>query len=118
VNNGSHRISVPVTLTGNNSIVVNDPLGTLTMDGSLTSTTGITKTGPGTLALTAVNSNLGPVTISAGTFSGNVASLKNSIANNGALVFDQPTDATYTGTVTGSGSITKTGLGRLTLAGI
>jgi autotransporter-associated beta strand protein len=117
-NNGSHRISAPVTLTGATSINVNNSSDTLTIDGALTSAAGLIKTGPGTLVLAAVSNGLGPVTISGGTLRGSVADLNNSIVNNGALVFDQPVDVTFGGTVTGTGGITKTGAGRMTLSGI
>lgn len=117
VNNGNHRISTPITLSGGNSIAVNNSQSTLTIDGAVTSTSGLTKTGPGTLVLTAVSNNLGPVTISGGTLRGSLADLNNSIVNNGALIFDQPTDVTFAGTVSGTGSITKTGSGRMTIPG-
>ena len=118
VNNGNHRISTPVSLTGANSISVINAQGTLTIDGALTSTSGLTKAGSGTLVLAAVSNSLGPVTIAGGTLRASVADLNNSIANNGALIFDQPNDVTFVGTVTGTGSITKAGAGRMTLSGI
>jgi hypothetical protein len=118
VGNGSHQITAPISFTNGKGIAVFDPLGTLTIDGAVTSPLGITKTGPGALALTSTSNSVGPIAISSGTLSGSVASLNNSIANNGSLVFDQGTDVTFSGTVTGNGTITKTGVGRMTLSGI
>jgi autotransporter-associated beta strand protein len=46
---------------------------------------------------------------------GSSASLGNSIANAGTLQFDQATDGTFTGAITGSGQLVKAGAGTLTL---
>jgi autotransporter-associated beta strand protein len=118
VTNGSHRISTPVTLTTSNIIAVNNASSTLTIDGAVTATSGITKNGAGTLVFTAVNNNTGPITINAGTVRGSLATLNNTITNNGSLILDQPTNVTFTGSITGTGAITKTGNGRFTLNNI
>jgi outer membrane autotransporter protein len=49
--------------------------------------------------------------------SGNTANLQGNIANNGAVVFNQPASGSYAGNMSGSGSLTKTGAGTLTLSG-
>ena len=53
--------------------------------------------------------------MNAGTLRGNTASLQGPIANNTTVVFDQATDGSYAGTVSGAGSLVKTGAGVLTL---
>ncbi len=118
VTNGNHRITTPITLTTSRIIGVDNAASTLTIDGSVTSTSGITKNGAGTLVFTAVTNSVGPITINAGTVRGSLANLNNTITNNGALILDQPTNTTYTGTISGTGAITKTGNGRITLTGI
>ncbi len=50
----------------------------------------------------------GGTTVSAGNLAGNAASLQDDILNNGALVFDQASDGTYAGDLSGTGMLTKT----------
>jgi autotransporter-associated beta strand protein len=82
--------------------------------------------GNGTLVLTGNNSfGGGDVTVSGGTLQGNVSSLggnggatsNTNITNNTTVVFDQATDATYAGTMSGSGVLVKQNAGTLTLSG-
>jgi fibronectin-binding autotransporter adhesin len=82
---------------------------------------GLTKTGAGRLSLTADNTYTGLTTISSGTLSigsgGTTGSVAGNITNNAALVFDRSDALTYSGTIGGSGGVTKQGVGALTLAG-
>lgn len=56
--------------------------------------------------------------IQAGTLVGSTKTLKGaSITNNAALVFDQGAEGTYAGVISGSGTLTKTGAGKLILTG-
>jgi len=55
--------------------------------------------------------------VSAGSLVGTTASLQGAITNNAAVTFDQSTDGTYSGAMSGSGSLSKTGIGRLSLSG-
>ncbi|WP_167671096.1 autotransporter domain-containing protein [Microvirga terricola] len=79
---------------------------------------GLTKLGAGTLTLSGANTYTGGTTISDGTLVANTASLKGSVLNNAVLVFNQPVDGTFSGNISGSGSLTKDGAGALTLTGI
>ena len=90
---------------------------TLTLQGPITGVGALTKVGAGTLILTGANSYGGGTTVEAGTVQGNTTSLQGAIVNNASVVFDQGTDGTYAGAMSGTGSLTKTGAGNLTLSG-
>lgn len=84
---------------------------------------GFTKTGAGTMTLTAASSYTGATTISAGTLQigngttdGNI-STSSGITNNGNLAYNLVGTHTYANAITGTGSLTKTGAGALTLSG-
>jgi autotransporter-associated beta strand protein len=58
-------------------------------------------------------------TISGGRLIGNTTSIQGSaITNNAALEFDQATNGTYAGVISGAGSLTKSGAGTVTLTGV
>jgi autotransporter-associated beta strand protein len=63
------------------------------------------------------NTYTGGTTISAGTLRGNTTSLRGSITNNAALVFDQTVNGAFEGQILGTGSLLKTSGGTLTLNG-
>ncbi|MBN7134991.1 hypothetical protein A7A76_09515 [Lysobacter enzymogenes] len=73
----------------------------------------------GTLAMAADYTGLtGTVTIDTGAIlRGSTATLPGTILDNGTLVFDQASDGTYAGSVTGTGTLAKRGAGTLILTG-
>ncbi|MFR0690795.1 autotransporter outer membrane beta-barrel domain-containing protein [Enterobacterales bacterium AE_CKDN230030158-1A_HGKHYDSX7] len=77
--------------------------------------------GSGTSILTGANSYTGGTTISAGTLQvGNnnfVGSIVGDVVNNSALIFARTNFLTYSGTISGSGSVTQAGGGTLILTG-
>jgi len=81
----------------------------------------LVKLGSGTLTLSADNGYDGATTISAGTLrlgsGGASGSVAGNIVNNGSLVFDRSDTPTFTGTISGSGSLTQQGTGTLVLTG-
>ncbi|WLH82387.1 autotransporter-associated beta strand repeat-containing protein [Pseudomonas sp. FP2338] len=101
-------LSGPLTLAGSNALALN---GVVSGSGSLV------KTGNGALLLTGANTYSGGTTLNGGTTTGNTNSLQGAIANNAALTFEQGTDGTYTGNLTGAGVLNKTGTGALLLTG-
>lgn len=73
----------------------------------------------GTTIFTGDNSYTGLTTIAGGATLqiGNGGSIASDVANNGALIFDRTGTLTYGGGISGSGTLTKTGAGTLTLKG-
>jgi fibronectin-binding autotransporter adhesin len=86
---------------------------------------GLTKTGLGTMTLTAANEYTGPTTISQGTLqigaggtAGSIAAAGAvSISNGAALVINRSDAITLSNSISGSGSLAKNGAGTLTLSG-
>ncbi|HWQ25913.1 MAG TPA: autotransporter-associated beta strand repeat-containing protein [Chlorobaculum sp.] len=94
----------------------------LTISGSGAATTGaLTKVGSGMLRLSGTNLYLGVTTISAGTLTvganGTTGSIAGDITNNASLWFYRSNAITYAGRISGTGTLTKLGLGTLTLTG-
>ncbi|MCA0248161.1 MAG: autotransporter-associated beta strand repeat-containing protein [Proteobacteria bacterium] len=101
----------------NNAAVVFDQATLGTYAGNMSGSGTLTKTGSGILVLSGGNSYGGGTTVSGGTLAGTTASLRGDILNDAAVVFDQGSDGTYAGAMTGSGTLTKIGSGTLTLTG-
>jgi fibronectin-binding autotransporter adhesin len=119
------------SLTSGNSsdlVIRADQAGdVLTLADAITSTTigGITKSGTGTLILTAANTYSGGTTIDAGTLQvgsgGTVGSINGTgpvaVYYGAALVFDNSSNTIFNGGVTGGGNLTQEGTGTLVLTG-
>ncbi len=105
---GSQTIAAPLMLASGANFA--PAAGTqLILSGAITGTGGLSLTDAGTLILSGTNSYSGGTTVSAGTLQGTTASLQGSITNNAALVFNQATDGTYAGTISGTGTVGKSG---------
>ena len=92
--------SIQGAVTNDAALIIDqDSDGTL---GSTMSGTGsFTKDGSGTVVLTGTNSYTGGTTVLDGSLVGTTASLQGDVANSGTVVFDQTTDGTYSGAVSG-----------------
>lgn len=101
---GAHAL----TLTGSHDFSI---------DSILSGTDSLTKNGSGITTLTGANSYSGGTTVGAGQLIGNSTSLQGSILNNATLTFDQGSNGTYSGIISGTGLFEKSGAGALTLAG-
>lgn len=82
----------------------------------------LTKTGAGKLTFTGINSYSGTTTISAGTLQigdgGTLGTISSAgVTNNAALVFNRSNDFTISNAISGTGTLTKSGAGVLTLSG-
>ncbi|OJU39626.1 MAG: hypothetical protein BGN99_20020, partial [Alphaproteobacteria bacterium 65-37] len=104
-----------VTL-GNNRLTVGAANNT-SFAGDIAGTGGLIKTGTGTLVLSGANTYSGGTTVNSGTLQGNTTSLRGNIVNDAAVAFSQGASGTYAGNMSGSGTLTKTGGGILTLSG-
>lgn len=91
--------------------------GSAELSGVLSGSGALTFNGAATTVLSGANTHSGGSTVASGTLQGDAASLQGDIVNNGAVVFNQMTNGTYAGSVTGTGSLTKNGAGTLTLSG-
>ena len=101
----------------NNATVVFDQATNGTYAGAMSGTGGLMKSGTGNVTLSGANSYSGGTTVAGGTLTGTTASLQGAIANNAAVVFDQSTNGTYAGIMSGTGGLTKSGTGNVTLSG-
>lgn len=88
-----------------------------TFAGNITGIGSLAKTGAGKLTLSGTNSYSTGTTVSAGTLQGTSRSLQGAISNNAALIFDQGFDGTYAGNMSGIGTLTKNGTGKVSLTG-
>jgi autotransporter-associated beta strand protein len=107
--------------SGTFGVDLNSRLGA-TLSNGISGSGNFTYNGPGLLTLAADSSYSGSTTISAGTLQvgngGTTGTLgAGNVANSGTLVFNRSDDSTYSGIISGSGAVTKSGIGRLSLSG-
>ncbi len=112
----------------NHGALVFNRAGNLTYSGEISGDGAVSQVGSGTLTLTTDHSTAAAVTIGTGStlqlgnggttgWIGGTVGYLGSIANNGALVYNRSNDVTYAGVVSGNGTLTQAGTGKLTLTG-
>ena len=117
VSAGSHTIACPLVLASNTNFA--SVSGTqLTLSGAISGSGCLTLTDAGMLILAGSNSYTGGTTISAGTLQAPAAGLQGSITNNATLLFNQTADDTFARTISGLGTVGKTGSAALTFSSI
>ena len=117
-NNGTATINGDIDLGGLTSIF-NIADGSSFVDMNITSIInngGINKTGAGLLQLLGANTYTNGTTITAGTLQGNTTSLQGNIIDNANLIFEQSSDGTFNGTLSGTGTMLKKGMAMLTFS--
>ena len=112
------------SITGNvvnNAALTFDRSDNITFGGTISGTGVLTQAGSGILTLTGNNTNTGGTTINAGTLqigAGGIAgSIVGNVADNGILAFDRSDPVTFSGVISGAGSVRELGTGTLTLTG-
>ncbi len=102
----------------NNAIIQFNQNGNGTYAAVITGTGSLLKTGTGNLGLTGLNNYSGGTTISEGKLFVTTASLPTgAVVNNATLQFNQTTTGSFTGTISGSGTVVKGGGGSMNFTG-
>ena len=101
----------------NNGALVSNRSDAAMLSSAVSGIGSLLKSGAGTLTLSGANTYSGGTTVSVGTLTGDSISLQGAINNNAALEFAQASNGTYSGSISGIGSLLKSGAGTLTLSG-
>ncbi len=104
----------PIT---NNASVDFNQTTTGTYAGVLSGTGSVIKDGSGNVTFSGINTYSGGTTVNGGTLTGTTDSLQGDMVNNATLAFNQTTDGTYGGNLSGTGAVTKSGTGNVTFSG-
>ncbi len=103
----------------NNGALIFHRTDAITFSGTVSGTGALTQAGAGALILTANNTYTGATTISSGTLQlgagGTTGSIVGDVIDDGMLVFKRSDAVTYSGTVSGAGSLIQTGTGAIIL---
>ncbi|MHA3774911.1 beta strand repeat-containing protein [Verrucomicrobiota bacterium sgz303538] len=107
-------------VTNNAALVANFGASNASITSDIAGSGTLTQVGDGTVSLTGANSYTGLTTISAGTLQvgngGTTGSLGNgAVVNNSTLSFNRSNNVTATNAISGTGGLTKSGAGTLTL---
>ncbi|MFG1452865.1 autotransporter domain-containing protein [Xanthobacter sp. V2C-8] len=120
IGNGGTSGSIAGNITDNATLVFNRA-DDITYSGVISGTGTLLKAGAGTLVLTGSNTYAGGTTITAGTLQigngGTSGWIAGDVANAGALAFERADDITYSGAISGTGTLLKAGAGTLVLTG-
>ncbi len=116
INAASGDITISGNVTnGGNAVAVIGAANTA-VSGAISGAGSLSKDGSGTLTLSGANTYAGGTTVAAGRLVGDSTSLQGAIANNAAVTFNQATNGTYAGVLSGAGSLAKEGAGTLLIS--
>jgi fibronectin-binding autotransporter adhesin len=102
----------------NDATVVFDQTVAGVYAGTISGTGTLVKTGAGTLVLSGSNSYTGGTLVTGGVLQGDTDSIVGNIVNDAIVWFDQTGDGVYSGMMTGTGGLVKSGAGTLVLTGM
>jgi outer membrane autotransporter protein len=100
-----------VQLNGNGMIVFNHTDSNYIFNSAIGGTGSVLQDGAGSTILNGANSYTGGTLVSAGTLQGTTSGLQGNIVNNSHVVFDQTSTGIFSGTLSGSGDLTKNNVG-------
>ncbi len=112
----SFTSSRAITLLQTGSVDV-EQSRTLDLTGEISGGGDLVKTGRGMLSLSNPGNTYGNTWIKSGALLGNASSIRGNVDNGGILVFEQVADGVFGGSITGFGTMVKTGAGTLSLTG-
>jgi autotransporter-associated beta strand protein len=104
-------------LITNDSLLVFNQAANGTYASSISGTGSVVIEGGGTITFSGSNSYSGGTTVSAGTLQGTTSGIQGPITNDSLLVFNQATNGTYAGSISGTGPVTIEGGGTVTFSG-
>ena len=116
IGSGSTTGSVTGNITNTAALAFNRS-NECTYNGIVSGNGTLEQLGTGTTILGGNNTYTGGTIVSAGTLQGTTQSLQGAITNNATLVFNQTANGTYSGSLAGTGLLSKNGTGTLTLSG-
>ena len=108
--------SLPGAVVNNATLQFNQD-GRGTFKGAISGTGAVLKSGAGAAGLTGANTYTGGTTVDGGTLIVTTASLPGNVINNAILQFNQSSRGTYSGVISGTGAVVKTGSGSAGLTG-
>jgi autotransporter-associated beta strand protein len=113
IGNGGATGSLVSSALVNNASLIFNRSDASSFAGNISGTGALTKSGLGALTLSSTNTYTGGTIVSSGTLIGNSSSLRGAIANHATTVFNQTTTGTYSGIMSGTGTLAKTGAATL-----
>ncbi|QNK00684.1 autotransporter outer membrane beta-barrel domain-containing protein [Dyella telluris] len=120
IGNGGTTGSIVGNVTNNWALVFNRS-NVLTYAGAISGSGSVAQSGTGTTVLTGTNTYTGGTSIDAGTLQigngGTSGSIVGDVTDNGALAFNRSDAATFSGVVSGTGSLAQNGTGTTVLTG-
>lgn len=121
VASGDHTISAPIALTEGGALITTASGSSLTASGVIDGFYDLSKSGPGTLVLSADNTYFGATSVGNGTLQigagGTTGSLNGPVATSATLKFNRSDTTIFNYEISGTGSLVQAGSGTLTLNG-
>jgi autotransporter-associated beta strand protein len=115
-------INLPSAVTPSSVVFSNNTVAySLSGPGKISGSTGVVMTGSGMVTLTTNNDYSGGTYVNAGTLQigsgGTTGSIGGNVTNNALLVFNRSDSPVFSGVISGTGAVTQSGNGLLTLLG-